>query len=69
MGYYVAVKNPCRCFLRDGGVENQIFDTKQEAAESAEILRDHMQKTYCKKHQFILTELAGNYTITIRERH
>lgn len=69
MGYSVAVKNPCRCFLRNGGVENQAFTTKEEAKEAAEELRDQMQKTYCKKHEFILTEIAGNQTIMIRERH
>ncbi len=69
MKYYLAVKNPCRCFLRDGGIEHQTFENKEEAKEAAEELRDHMQKSYCKKHQFILTEMAGNYTITIRERH
>lgn len=68
MRYRLDVKNPCRCFLRDAGVESQTFDTKEEAREAAEELRDHMQKTYCKKHQFILTELAGNFTITIQPR-
>ncbi|HEX5623877.1 MAG TPA: hypothetical protein VFX57_05510 [Sulfuricurvum sp.] len=68
MPYRLEVKNPCRCFMRDGGVEQQTFASAAEAKEEAEALHARMQKSYCKKHQFVLTQTAGHYTITIQSR-
>jgi hypothetical protein len=66
--YKVEVKNPCSCFMRDGGVDIQTFDSAQEAQEEAQALHARMEKNYCKKHRFVLTQMAGNYTITITPR-
>jgi len=63
--YRVEVKNSCRCFLRSGYGEQQIFSTKEEAQEYAQELLEFMQKNFCKKHDFKLTSVAGSYTITI----
>lgn len=68
MKYTLAVKNGCGCFKRDGGVDTQSFDTTQEAKEEAEALLQRMEKNYCKKHQFVLSGMGGNYTITIQPR-
>jgi hypothetical protein len=68
MGYTLQVKNPCRCFMRDGGAEHQNFATQQEAAEEAEALHARMEKNYCKKHRFVLSHVGGNYTIAIMPR-
>jgi hypothetical protein len=68
MPYTLQVKNPCRCFMRDGGAEAQSFSSIAEAKEEAEILQARMEKNYCKKHRFVLTQVAGNYTITIQPR-
>lgn len=68
MGYKLEVKNGCSCFRRDGGVDTQTFETTQEAKEEAQMLLERMQKNYCKKHQFILSSMGGNYTITIAPR-
>lgn len=68
MAYRLEVKNPCSCFKRDGGVESQTFDSALDAKEEAEALHARMEKNYCKKHQFVLTNMAGNYTITIQPR-
>ncbi|HEX5709811.1 MAG TPA: hypothetical protein VFX68_00580 [Sulfuricurvum sp.] len=66
--YKVEVKNPCRCFMRDGGVEHQSFNAAADAKEEAEALLARMEKNYCKKHRFVLTQTAGNYTISIIPR-
>lgn len=66
--YTVEVKNPCRCFIREGGVEHQHFTTSAEAAEEAEVLYERMEKNYCKKHRFVLSHSGGNYTIRIMPR-
>lgn len=68
MTYRLEVKNPCRCFMRDGGVELQTFSTPLEVQEEAQALLHRMEKNYCKKHQFVLSQVAGNYTITIKPR-
>lgn len=68
MGYTLEVKNGCSCFRRDGGVDMQRFESAQEAKEEAQTLHARMEKNYCKKHQFVLTSLGGNYTITIQTR-
>jgi len=68
MPYTLQVKNPCRCFMRDGGAEIQSFSSIAEAKEEAETLQTRMEKNYCKQHRFVLTQVAGNYTITIQPR-
>ncbi|MDP2077348.1 MAG: hypothetical protein Q8J85_04830 [Sulfuricurvum sp.] len=68
MGYRLEVKNGCSCFKRDGGVDTQSFDSAQDVKEEAEALLQRMQKNYCKKHQFVLSSMGGNYTITIQPR-
>ncbi|MDX1295207.1 MAG: hypothetical protein R3302_03005 [Sulfurimonadaceae bacterium] len=64
--YRVEVKNPCKCFLKSGNVEMQTFPTKEEAREEAERMLEQMQTTFCQKHQFVMSELVGNFTITIK---
>jgi len=54
--------------MKDGGVETQMFSSTQEAKEEAEALHARMEKNYCKKHRFVLTQMAGSYTITITPR-
>lgn len=54
--------------MRDGGIETQMFDSTVDAKEEAELLLARMEKNYCKKHRFMLTSMAGNYTITIQPR-
>ena len=36
--------------------------------EEAEALHARMEKNYCKKHRFEISQIAGNYTITIIPR-
>lgn len=64
----VEIKNPCSCFLKSGLPERQQFADKNDAKEEAEQLLDQMQRTFCKKHEFSLSESFGKYTIFIRPR-
>ncbi len=66
--YNVNVQNVCRCFLRSGFSESQQFSTIEEAKAEAERLLKHMQDNFCKKHEFLLNEQVGDYTIIIRPR-
>lgn len=65
MIYRVEVKSPCRCFFRSGMAEHQSFDTAAEAKEAAEDMAERMRKDFCKKHDFVLTQLGFTYTISM----
>ena len=65
MVYTVEVKNPCRCFLRSGMVENETFENAQEAKKRAEEMVKQMERDFCKKHKFVLTQIGTTYTISI----
>jgi len=66
--YKVNVMNPCSCFVKNGLADVQDFDTKEQAKEEAEYLMNLMQKNFCKKHEFSMSEQFGNYTIYIKPR-
>jgi len=63
--YTLKVTNPCRCFLKRGMAEVLEFKTKEEVKEEAESTLALMQKEFCKKHNFALSERFGDYTISI----
>ena len=66
--YKVNVMNPCSCFVKNGFVEAQDFDTKEAAKDEADYLMKIMQSNFCKRHDFSMTEQFGNYTIYIKPR-
>lgn len=63
--YRIEVKNGCRCFLRSGMIENQTFATALEAKGEAEAMVAQMQRDFCKKHNFILTQTGLTFIISI----
>lgn len=63
--YRIEVKNGCRCFLRSGMAENQTFADAAEAKAEAEAMVAQMQRDFCKKHNFILTQTGLTFTISI----
>lgn len=65
MKYTVDVKNPCRCFFRSGMAENERFETADQAKAAAEAMVAQMERDFCKKHDFLLTQTGFTYTITI----
>lgn len=65
MNYKVEVKNPCRCFLRSGMAEDESFTSSSEAKAHAEAMVVQMQRDFCKKHDFLLTQTGFTYTISI----
>lgn len=68
MDYTVEVKNLCRCFLRRGMAECESFSNIDDAKEYAEALVDEMNKNFCKKHTFSLTQSGYTFTIHIIPR-
>lgn len=63
--YTVEVKNPCRCFLRSGMIENQRFSTLAEAKTEGERMVMQMKADFCKKHNFVLTQTGHHLMISI----
>ncbi len=63
--YRVKVNNECSCFLKRGLNPNAEFDSKEEASKKANELFEMMNKEFCKKHTFTLSEKFGDFTINI----
>ncbi|WP_372999206.1 hypothetical protein [Sulfurimonas sp.] len=68
MAYRVRVENTCSCFLKSGMSENLEFDSQDRAKDEAQKMIEKMNSTFCKKHEFALTEQFGDYTIFIKAR-
>ena len=66
--YKVEVQNPCRCFVKNGFVEKQEFETEVAAKEEADYLMKIMASNFCQKHEFSMTEQFGNFMIYIKPR-
>ena len=66
--YKVDVKNPCRCFVKNGFTESQSFETQEAAKEEAEYLMKIMSANFCQKHEFSISEKFGDFTIYIKPR-
>ena len=66
--YKVKVINPCSCFVKNGFVDMQDFDTKEEAKTQADYLLHKMQTSFCAKHEFGMSEQFGTYTILVKPR-
>ena len=66
--YKVNVMNPCSCFIKNGFVETQSFDTKEDAKIEADYLIGIMKSNFCQKHEFSRSEQFGSHTIYIKPR-
>ena len=66
--YKVVIKNSCRCVLKSGMNESLEFETQEEAKKEAELMIEKMKTTFCQKHQFIINEQFGDFTIYIKSR-
>jgi len=64
----VTIENPCSCFFKDGLPEEQSFTTLEAAKAEAESLLMHMQKNFCKKHDFSMLPSGTNYKVRISPR-
>ena len=66
--YNVNVQNSCSCFIKSGLAQTQMFDTKEEAKAKAQELIAHMSNKFCQKHEFVMNERFGDFTIFIKPR-
>ncbi len=66
--YSVKIQNSCRCVLKNGLHENMEFETEDKAKQEAQKMIDMMKATFCQKHEFVLSEQFGDFTIFIKPR-
>jgi len=66
--YKVTIQNSCRCVLKSGMHESLEFETQEEAKKEAESMVKTMETTFCQKHQFVINEQFGDFTIFIKPR-
>ena len=66
--YKVLVQNSCSCFVKNGIAQTQEFDSKDEAQQYASSLIEKMRTTFCKKHEFSMSEQFGDFSIFIKPR-
>ncbi|PHS58264.1 MAG: hypothetical protein COB17_03305 [Sulfurimonas sp.] len=64
----VKIQNACSCVLKCGMAEVQEFDTSESAKKEAEKMFATMNREFCSKHDFTLTERFGDFTIFIKAR-
>lgn len=69
MAYKVKVQNICRCFLKSGLAEVIECNSKDDAKREADLMIKHMQDNFCKKHEFVMNEQFGDYTVIIKPRN
>ncbi len=62
--FKVVVANQCGCFKRSSLQNNLTFDSKDDALLKAIEMRNHMNKKFCKKHEFEVQEVHNNFTIS-----
>ena len=71
MMFTINIDQECGCFKRSDLVNNQSFDSKDDALIKAQNMTSQMNETFCQKHEFRLIEDGENFTITVekREKH
>lgn len=68
MRYKVSVPNTCSCFLKSGLPQVVECNTQEEAKQEAEAMTQKMNTTFCHKHEFVLSESFGDFTISMKMR-
>lgn len=62
--YKIVVANQCACFKKSDLQNNLTFQSKDEALLKAIEMKDEMNESFCKKHEFEVQEMYNNFVIT-----
>jgi len=62
--YKIVVANQCACFKKSDLQNNLTFTSKDEALLKAIEMKEEMNETFCKKHEFEVQEMYNNFVIT-----
>ena len=63
----INVNKECGCFKKSAFENNMSFASKDEALLQANLMVNHMNTKFCKKHGFTLAEDGDNFQITLGE--
>jgi len=66
--YEVKVDRECGCLKKSDLTNNQDFDSAEEAQKEATRMMEVIDKTFCAKHNFVLTQEPLGFTINCSNR-
>ncbi len=66
--YKIKIQNTCRCFIKSGIPKVFECETQEEAQKEAEKITQKMNSSFCHQHEFFLSELFGDFTISMKTR-
>jgi len=66
--YEINVDKECGCFKRSPYENNKSFENKDDALLQANLMLNHMNTKFCKKHEFELVEDGNHFRISLHER-
>lgn len=62
--YKIVVANQCACFKKSDLQNNLTFQSKDDALLKAIEMKNEMNESFCKKHEFEVQEMYNNFVIT-----
>ncbi|MCH9740275.1 MAG: hypothetical protein K0U38_05490 [Epsilonproteobacteria bacterium] len=66
--FTINVDKECGCFKRSPYENNQAHSSKDDALIQAQLMVNHMNEKFCKKHEFTLREDGQNFSIAMDMR-
>lgn len=66
--FTINVEKECGCFKKSAFENNQSFESKDDALLQAQIMTNHMNEKFCKKHEFTLRENGNDFSIAVDMR-
>jgi len=61
----IIVEKECGCFKKSNFVNNESFESKDDALLKAQHMVEHMNNEFCNKHEFKLREEGDNLHISV----
>jgi len=61
--YKIIASFKCGCFSKSSFAEETVFDSKEEALQTAKQMLDFMKNEFCGKHTFSMSEHGNNFII------
>jgi hypothetical protein len=64
----IYIDKECGCFKRSPFKNAMTFDSKDDALMQANIMQNHMNQKFCRKHQFTAIEEGEHFRIRVEMR-
>ena len=66
--FTINIDKECGCFKKSDFENNKGFENKDDALIEAKNMVNHMNKEFCQKHEFTLSENEDNFSIAMNAR-